>query len=97
MKHIISMEAADIIGFIGTAILAVTLFPQVYKSFKHKQVGDLSFVSIVLQITANILFVIYGYMINSLPVLISNCMVLGCSMLLVYAKCCFKGDYTVVV
>jgi len=85
---------ADIIGFAGTAILAVTLLPQVYKSFKNKQVGDLSLVSIILQISANVLFAVYGYMIHSLPVIISNCMVLACSLTLAYAKCCFKGEYT---
>ena len=84
---------ADIIGFIGTAILAVTLLPQVYKSFKNNQVGDLSIVSIILQISANILFAVYGYMINSLPVMVSNCMVLVCSLSLAYAKCCFTGEY----
>jgi len=80
------MNNNDIIGYIGTGLLAVTLVPQVYKTFKIRKANDLSWVYLVLQISSNILFIIYGFGLNSLPIIISNCTVGACSLSLVYAK-----------
>ena len=83
------MDNIDIIGFVGTAILGVTMVPQVYKTFNNKKANDLSWGYLFLQISSNILFIIYGYCLQSLPIIISNCMVAACSLSLVYAKSCF--------
>ena len=82
----------DTLGFVGTAILGVTMLPQVYKTFKEKKVNDLSLSYLVLQWIANVLFLFYGYFIESLPVVISNGIVLICSSSLIYAKYAFKDD-----
>ena len=82
----------DTLGFIGTFILGITLFPQVYKTFTEKQAKNLSLVYLILQFSANIIFIIYGYLINSWPVLVSNSIVSLCSILLIYAKLKFKED-----
>ena len=82
----------DTLGFIGTAILGITMLPQVYKTFKEKKVNDISLSYLVLQWIANILFLVYGYFIESLPVVISNGIVLICSSSLIYAKYAYKDD-----
>jgi MtN3 and saliva related transmembrane protein len=90
------MDTNDIIGYVGTGVLAVTLVPQVYKTFRSKQANDLSWSYLFLQIVANVLFIIYGFGIGSLPVIISNCMVSVLSLSLVFAKYKFPigGEYT---
>ena len=90
------MDTNNIIGYVGTGILAITLVPQVYKTFRSKQANDLSWTYLFLQIIANVLFIIYGFGIDSLPVIISNCMVAVLSLSLVFAKCKFPigGEYT---
>ncbi len=90
------MDTNNIIGYVGTGVLAITLIPQVYKTFRSKQANDLSWTYLFLQIVANILFIIYGFGIGSLPVVISNCMVSVLSLSLVFAKCKFPigGEYT---
>jgi MtN3 and saliva related transmembrane protein len=92
------MDIFDIIGYIGTCLLGITLVPQVHKTFKRKKASDLSLSYLVLQILSNILFIIYGYGIQSIPVIASNCMVVTCSLTLVYAKFRFGSDseYTLV-
>jgi len=82
----------DIFGYIGTCILGVTMLPQVYKTFSEKKANDLSLSYLGLQFSANILFIIYGYFLESLPVIISNSIVLLCSSSLIYAKYMYK-DY----
>ena len=76
----------DTLGYTGTCILGVTMLPQVYKTFSEKRANDLSLSYLFLQFSANVLFIIYGYFIQSLPVVISNSIVLLCSFSLIYAK-----------
>ena len=87
-----NQTVVDTLGFVGTAILGVTMLPQVYKTFKEKKVNDLSLSYLVLQWIANVLFLFYGYFIESLPVVISNGIVLICSSSLIYAKYAYKDD-----
>ena len=82
----------EALGYVGTAILGVTLLPQVFKTFREKKANDLSLSYLVLQLFANVLFIGYGYFISSIPVIISNGIVSICSSSLIYAKCKFK-DY----
>lgn len=82
----------NIVGYVGTGLLGVTMVPQVYKTFKDKKANDLSWIYLCLQISSNILFIIYGFGLCSLPIIISNCMVATCSLSLVYAKACFVHD-----
>jgi MtN3 and saliva related transmembrane protein len=86
------MYNSDIIGYVGTGVLTVTLMPQVYKTFESKRASDLSWIYLFLQITANVLFIFYGLSIGSLPVTISNCVVSVMSITLIYAKCKFGSN-----
>ena len=83
------MNTCDIIGYVGTGLLTITMLPQVYKTFKTKKANELSWIYLILQFTANILFIFYGFGIESLPVIISNCVVAVCSSALIWAKMCF--------
>ena len=86
------MDISDIVGYVATGLLAITMIPQVYKTFKSKKANELSWIYLILQFIANILFVFYGFGINSLPVIISNCVVAACSSALIGAKMYFVGD-----
>tara|TARA_B110000858_G_scaffold151570_1_gene172614 strand:- start:191 stop:484 length:294 start_codon:yes stop_codon:yes gene_type:complete len=83
------MDNNDIIGYTGTGLLAITMVPQVYRTFKNKRANDLAWGYLILQISSNILFIIYGLGLKSLPIIISNCMVAACSTSLICAKACF--------
>ena len=76
----------DIVGYIGTGFLGVTLVPQVYHTYKTKKVGDLSLPYIVLQLSSNAIYIYYGYLIHALPIIVCNGLV-GClSSGLLFAK-----------
>lgn len=77
---------ADIIGYSGTGLLTVTMLPQVYKTFRHKRADDISGVYLFLQIISNGLFIMYGFCIDSMPIIISNVVVSFCSISIVCAK-----------
>ena len=83
----------DIVGYTGTGLLAITLLPQVLKTFKNKRAGDISWTYLVLQIMSNICFILYGILIRSIPIMASTCIVCVSSLMLVYAKMRFRHDY----
>jgi MtN3 and saliva related transmembrane protein len=85
------MDVVDILGYSGTCLLGITMLPQVYKTFSEKRANDLSLSYLILQFSANVLFIVYGYFIQSIPVIISNCIVFLCSFSLMYAKYRYKN------
>ena len=62
----------DIIGYLGGIFIMVSFVPQVIKSYKTKRVEDLSLWMIVATFVGTVFWILYGYLINSKPVLIMN-------------------------
>lgn len=86
----------DIIGYVGTGVLTVTMIPQVYKTFRERRADDISIAYLFLQITSNILFIMYGFCINSIPIIVSNVMVVSCSMSIVLGKFLFRDTHELI-
>ena len=66
------MELQEIIGYLGGIFIMVSFVPQVIKSYKTKSVKDLSLWMIIATLVGTIFWIIYGYFINSMPVLVMN-------------------------
>lgn len=81
---------ADIVGYIGSFLTSVTFIPQVIKSWQSKSVGDLSIVMMLIVISSTLVWLIYGFAIQSGPVISANSIVLLLSLVLVYFKLTFK-------
>ena len=58
----------EIIGYVAGAIVSVSLLPQVVKSWKTKSTKDISIVWNSIYLTGLVLWVGYGFMIDSYPV-----------------------------
>ena len=81
----------DLLGYMGTFILGITLIPQVYKTYKERRAENLSGIYLSLQILANEIFIVYAYFIHSLPIIICNGLVLCFASSLLFAKWKFKN------
>ena len=66
------IEFASLIGTAAGACTVVSYAPQVIKAWKTKNVDDLSFRMFVLLITAALLWITYGVLTSSLPVIATN-------------------------
>lgn len=66
------MEPIEILGLIAAVLVVVSWVPQLAKSIKTRHTRDLSWGMICILLTSQILWVIYGYSIGSLPVLLTN-------------------------
>jgi len=66
------MALVDFMGFAAGFLTTVALLPQVIKSWKTKHTGDVSLLWIATLTSGVFLWIIYGFLINSSPVLIAN-------------------------
>ena len=64
----------DIRGYVAAAFGTALMLPQVYKTYKTKRVEDLSLVMIYVYIINCALWLTYGAMLKSLPMVLCNAM-----------------------
>ena len=84
-------SSIELIGYLGSFLTSITFIPQVYKSWKSKRVGDLSTWMVLIVVTSTLVWLTYGYLINSGPVLLANTIVLILTLVLLYFKSKFKA------
>ena len=61
-----------LVATLAPIVNCVQLFPQVYKTYKTKQVRDLSVYSLLLLLTTNLLWFTHGYFIMDVSLLVSG-------------------------
>ena len=66
------MEMATIVGSVAGIINIIAFIPQVVKSWKTKQTGDLSLDMYILLTTGNFMWTLYGFVIHSWPLIAAN-------------------------
>ena len=62
----------DLFGFLAALLTTIAFFPQLYKIWKTKSADDVSLVMLILFLTGLICWIIYGFKINSIPILVAN-------------------------
>ena len=68
----ITQIITDTIGFVAAALIAANMLPQIYKSWKTKQVDDVSLSMILFVLAGSFLWFVYGILIQSIPVIVSD-------------------------
>lgn len=81
----ISDKTINTIGYVGAVLLDITLLPQLYKTFKSKQTRDISIYFMFLQIITCV-FLVYGILLNEAPIMMTNSILMGELLVLLYAK-----------
>ena len=61
----------EIIGYIGSFMLSLTYIPQIINIYKTKSAKDLSYLMIIMLIIGYIIFLAYGVLIMSIPLIVS--------------------------
>lgn len=76
----------NILGYSAAVSLIITLIPQIYYIYKRKKADDISYFFFGLQILTCTLFLIYGILLEELPLIIANTLVLLQSFILYLFK-----------
>jgi MtN3 and saliva related transmembrane protein len=66
------MDTASIIGYFAGAITTIAFVPQVIKIWKTKSTKDISLITFVAFCLGVFLWMIYGIILHSKPVIIAN-------------------------
>jgi len=80
----------EVIGMVAAILSTGSFLPQVYKAWKTKDTKSLSLPMVLMLLTGVSLWVVYGFLITSIPLLISNIITGVCVGLLVYFKLRYK-------
>jgi MtN3 and saliva related transmembrane protein len=80
----------EIIGLVAGGLTTISFLPQVIKTWKSKSAKDLSLVMFSFYCLGIVLWLIYGLLINSLPVILSNAFTLILSSTILFFKLKFK-------
>jgi MtN3 and saliva related transmembrane protein len=84
------MPWIEYVGLAGAFLSAITFIPQVIRAWQTKSVGDLSLLMLLIVFTSVIVWLIYGFYLHLVPVIIANAIILILSVVLLYFKVTFK-------
>ena len=83
----------QIIGYTGGTLLNITFLPQIYRTFKTKKTDDISLIFMILQVITCILCVVYAFLLNENPLIVSNTILLVELLLLLFGKVLYSYIY----
>jgi MtN3 and saliva related transmembrane protein len=83
------MTWIEIVGLFGAFLSSITFIPQVWLAWKTKSVGDLSLGMLLIVFTSVLVWLVYGFYLQLLPVIIANSIIFLLSLLLLYFKFTF--------
>jgi len=81
----------ELIGLIAAVLTTAAFLPQVYKTWKTKDVSALSLPMLILFFTGIVLWLVYGIYIKSLSMIIANGITIVSSLLLLYFKVTYEN------
>ncbi len=80
------MNNVEIIGFIAGIFVAVSLLPQVIKSWRTRSTKDIALSWSVINLSGQILWIVYGVYIGSLSLVIMSSIALVMNIFMVVLK-----------
>ena len=80
------VDATQVIGYLAAFFLVITLLPQVYHTYKLKNADSISIYFLLLQVKTCSLFLTYGILLEEMPLILANCLVLIQSFILLAFK-----------
>ena len=84
------METIQLIGYLAGIITAISLTPQVIKAWKTKSTKDISILWNIIYILGLLLFLVYGFGIKEMPILLAATIEVMLAISLIVAKIIYK-------
>ena len=76
----------EFFGYIAAILTTAAFLPQLIKTLKTKKAEDVSLVTLIMFICGVGAWIIYGYKISSLPILIANIITLILNLFILISK-----------
>lgn len=84
------MSGVDILGYAAGAITSLTFLPQVIKTWKEKSAKDISLLMFVIAAVNEVMWVVYGVLLNNWVIILTNAIVLAMSLTMIFFKLRYK-------
>ena len=82
----------EIFGYIAAILTTAAFLPQLIKTLKTKKADDVSLITLIMFIIGVLCWIIYGYNISSIPILIANLITLILNLLILISKIYFSKN-----
>jgi len=92
MKHLITAELGSLIGYAAAFLTTISFVPQVYKSWRTRDLSGISLPMYALFTLGVAFWLIYGMLILSMPVIIANAITLVLSAIVLILKVMQQGS-----
>ena len=80
------LHLKDLMGFIAAFLTTTAFLPQAYHSWKTRDLSGISLPMYSMFTLGVAAWLIYGYLINSLPIIVANSITLVLSAIVLYLK-----------
>ena len=80
----------EIFGYIAAILTTAAFLPQLIKTLKTKKAEDVSLVTLIMFIVVVLCWIIYGYKISSIPILLANLITLLLNLMILISKIYFS-------
>ncbi|MCH5600441.1 SemiSWEET family sugar transporter [Niabella ginsengisoli] len=80
------MEFVDALGYTAGLLTTLTFLPQVIKTVKEKSAKDVALNMFLIAAANQILWIIYGVLKNDLVIILTNVLILGLSLTMIFLK-----------
>ena len=80
----------EIFGYIAAILTTAAFLPQLIKTLKTKKADDVSLITLIMFIVGVLCWIIYGYKISSIPILLANLITLLLNLLILISKIYFS-------
>lgn len=74
------------LGLIAGAVTSCAVIPQVVRAYRTRHVRDISIWQPVLLVVGMVLWLVYGILIDDLPLIVANLFSISCNVLLIALK-----------
>ena len=84
------MKTTTLLGLIAATMTTLSFVPQVIRTWKLKETRDISLSMFVMLAIGIILWTVYGFIIQDLPVILANCASFILTAIIIFFKIKYK-------
>ncbi|MBQ0734625.1 SemiSWEET family sugar transporter [Aquimarina celericrescens] len=66
------INSIEILGLVAATLTTAAFLPQVYKTWKTKSADSLSLSMLLIFVSGVLCWLVYGFLIDSLPIILAN-------------------------
>ena len=85
------MSVTDFFGYAAGFTTALMFLPQVIKTWKDKSAADLSLMMFLIAAGNELLWIVYGILLDNIIIILTNLVVLSMSSLMILLKLRYKN------